>query len=254
MRGGAVGAAQQWLITVVPVLISTIGALASVAISRRAARAERLYAAEELATRFREPLLQAAFNLETRIYNIVELDFFGRFLGADSTESEKEYAVFNTMHIFAQYFCWVEIVRRESQFVDPRNDRRNRAPVAAIEAVRHIFSDSIGIEEKCFRLFRGEQRALGEVMLVPVTVPRSEAPRWDCLGYASFVHSLEDRQMARWFQRLREDIGEFSENPANRDRRLRLIQRSLMDTVDILDPHAHRVPSQLRKRLAAPSP
>jgi hypothetical protein len=169
MRGGIV---QQSIIPVLPILISTIGAVASVAISRRAAQVERLSAAEELATRFREPLLDAAFNLETRIYNIVELDFFGRFLGADSTESEKEYAVLNTMHVFAQYFCWVEILRRDSQFIDPRKEKLNRAMAAGIEAVRHTFADSIDIQEKCFRIFRGEQRALGEVVLVSAEVSR----------------------------------------------------------------------------------
>ncbi|MGH3801492.1 MAG: hypothetical protein ACRDTD_15430 [Pseudonocardiaceae bacterium] len=243
----------EWLTTVVSVLISTIGAIVSVAISRRAAREERLSAADELTRKFREPLLQAASNLQSRIYNIVELDFFDRFLGADSTDSEKEYAVLNTMHVFAQYFCWVEIVRRESQFIDPRDDQRNRAHALAMDAVSETFLDSIGIQEKCFRLFRGEQRALGEMMLVPTGVSTPGVPRWECRGYASFVQSLEDEQMARWFQRLREDIGEFAENPASRDGRLRLIQQRLVDIIDIVDPDAHSVPERLRNRLAAPS-
>ena len=248
MRGEAV---QQSYITVLSVLISTLGAIVSVAISRRAARVERLSAAQELATRFREPLLDAAFNLETRIYNIVELDFFGRFLGADSTESEKEYAVLNTMHVFAQYFCWVEILRRDSQFIDPRKEKLNRALAAGIEVVRDTFADSINIEERCFRLFRGEQRALGEVVVVSAEVSKSDGPGWESLGYANFVRSVEDEHMARWFRCLREYIGEISANPGNRDGRLRLIQRQLVDIIDILDPDARRVPSQLRKRLAA---
>jgi hypothetical protein len=243
---------QQWLGVAVPALISTVGAFVSVVFSLRAARVERLSAVEEIATRFREPLLQAAFNLETRIYNIVQLNFFDRFLGADSTDSEREYAVLNTMHVFAQYFCWLEVLRRESQFIDPRNDQSSRAALDGIEAVRDVFADSINIQDRCFRFFRGEQRALGEVMLVPVEVPRSGAPRWECLGYASFVQSLEDEQMARWFRTLREDIVEVSRDVANHDRRLRLIQRQLMDIIDILDPDARRVSSRLRKRLEAP--
>lgn len=249
MRGEAVQ--SQSLIPVLPVLISALGAVASVAISIRAARVERLSAAQELATRFREPLLDAAFNLETRIYNIVELDLFGRFLGADSTESEKEYAVLNTMHVFAQYFCWVEILRRDSQFIDPRKEKLNRALAAGIEAVRGTFADSINIEERCFRLFRGEQRALGEVVLVSADVSKSDGPGWECLGYANFVRAVEDEHMARWFRCLREYIGEISANPGNRDGRLRLIQRQLVDIIDILDPDARRVPSHLRRRLAA---
>ena len=57
---------QQWLGVAVPALISTVGAFVSVVFSLRAARVERLSAAEEIATRFREPLVQAASNLETR--------------------------------------------------------------------------------------------------------------------------------------------------------------------------------------------
>lgn len=244
---------QPWLIPVVTVLISTVGALVSVGISRRAARLERLYAAEELATRFREPLLQAAFHLETRIYNIIELDFFGRFLGADSTQPEKEYAVLNTMYVFAQYFGWNEILLRESQFLDPRNDQRNRVVVAGLEAVRAAFADSIGIQDRCFRFFRGEQRAIGEVMLVRTEAPKAEAPRWECLGYAAFVQSLEDGQMARWFRSLQKDIEDIGSDVARCDRRLRLVHHRLMDIIDVLDPHARRVPGQLRERLAAPS-
>jgi hypothetical protein len=244
---------QQWLGVAVPALISTVGAFVSVVFSLRAARVERLSAAEEIATRFREPFLRAASNLQGRIYNIVELNFFDRFLGADSTDSEREYAVVNTMYVFAQYFCWAEIIRRESQFIDPRNDETNRASALGLEAVSDTFADSIDIQERCFRLFRGEQRALGEVMLVPIEASRSGTPRWECLGYASFVQSLEGEQMARWFRTLREDIGEVSRDVANRDGRLRLIQRQLMDIIDILDPHARRVPSWLRKRLEAPS-
>ncbi|HKR48183.1 MAG TPA: hypothetical protein VJT72_01160 [Pseudonocardiaceae bacterium] len=242
----------EWLVPVVAALISTIGAVVSVVITRRAAREERLSVTEEFARKFREPLLQAASNLQGRIYNIIELNFFGNFLSADSADSEKEYAVLNTMHVFAQYFCWAEIVRRESQFLDPRNDRVNRAPALAMEATSEAFLDSINVPEKCFRFFRGEQRALGEMMMVPTGVSTPGAPRWECLGYASFVRSLEDEQMARWFRRLKEDIAEFAENPTARDGRLRLIHRRLMDFIEIVDPHAHSVSMQLRNRLNPP--
>jgi hypothetical protein len=244
---------QQGWLTVLPVLISTIGAIVSVTISRRTARIERLSAAEELATRFREPLLYAVFNLETRIYNIVELDFLGRFLGEDNTDSEKEYAVLNTMYVFAQFFCWAEIMRREAQFIDPRNDRRNRAYRTGLEAVYDTIADSIVIQEKYFRLFRGEQRALGEVMLVPTEASKPGFPRWECMTYPSFVQSLTDEQMARWFRSLREDIEEARKDVKKYGGRLRLIHDRLMDVVDILDPDGWRVPSRLRMRLTGSS-
>lgn len=245
---------EQWVIPMLTSLISVCGAFVSVIYSRRSVRAERLEAAEELAVRFREPLLQAVFNLETRIYNIVELGFFARFLAPDSMEEEREYAVLNTLYVVAQYFCWLEILRRESQFVDPRNDQRNREVVRTLEAVRDGFTDSITVHERCFRLFRGEQRALGEVMLVPALDPRPGAPRWECMGYAAFVRALEDPQTARWFRRLRADIEVLAQDVHGHDVRLRLIQHRLMDILDTVDPEARRIPAGLRKRVGTASP
>ena len=109
-------------------------------------RSERLEAADQLATGFTEPLLQAVFNLETRIYNIVELDFFVASITPDSSEEDREYAVLNTLYVVGQYFCWCEILRRDSQFVDPRDDERNCEVMRTLEAVRDTFTDSITSE------------------------------------------------------------------------------------------------------------
>jgi len=233
-------------------LISVGGALVSLAYSRRSARAERLDAADQLAVRFREPLLHAVFNLETRLYNIVELGFFARFLTPDSSEEDREYAVLNTLYVVAQYFCWCEILRRDSQFVDPRDDERNCDVIRTLEAVRETFTNSV--DERCFRLFRGEQRALGEVLLVPAVDPHPGAPRWECMGYAAFVRALDDPQTARWFRRLRSDIETLAHDVQGHDARLRHIQNRLIDILDILDPDADRIPLDLRKRVNLPAP
>jgi hypothetical protein len=238
---------EQWIVPVLTAVISTLGAVVSVWYSRRAARIERMDTAEELAKRFREPLLEAAFNLQTRIYNIIELDFFERFLGEDNTKEDREYAKLNTMYVFAQYFCWLEILRGHAQFIDLRDDQRNRILVSRLEAVNDAFADSVNIDP--FRLFRGEQRALGEVMLVRIADPQPGTPRWECMGYAAFVEALEQEPMARWFRRLEEDIAVTTNDRKGHDARLRVIQRRLMDLVDLLDPQGHRVPSHLRQRV-----
>ncbi len=238
---------EAWIVPVLTALISTVGAIVSVWYGRQAARRERMDAAEELATRFREPLLQATFNLQSRIYNIVELDFFGRFFGEGSTKEDREYVELYTFYLFAQYFCWLEILSHHAQFLDPRNDQTNRVMTGALEAVRDAFADSS--DNGTFRLFRGEQRALGEVMLVRIADPQPGAPRWECMGYAAFVEAFESEQVARWFRRLGEDIAVTARDCRGHDSRLRLIQRCLMDVVDVLDPDSLRVPSHLRQRV-----
>jgi hypothetical protein len=241
------------VVDVVPVITSAVsvaGAFVSAAYARRAVSKDRREAADQLVVRFTEPLLQATFNLQTRIYNIVELKFFERFHNAASPAEDREYAVLNTLYVVAQYFCWIEILRRDSQFVDPRNNERTVDLVRGLENIRDAFANSYTIDERCFRIFRGEQRALGELMLVPVVNPSPGVPRWECLGYAPFVSALDDPKVARWFGKLRQDIEILVGDTAARDARLREIQRRLVDVIDAIDPRQRRVPAHLRHRLA----
>src|SRR5690349_1031420 len=133
--------------SLVTAVISVAGALISVIFSRRAVAKDRREVADQIATRFTEPLLEAVFNLETRIYNIVELGFFDRFHHAGSSEQDREYAVLNSLYVVAQYFCWIEILRRDAQFIDPRNNQRNAVVLRGLEAVRDAFADSLAEPE-----------------------------------------------------------------------------------------------------------
>jgi hypothetical protein len=67
-------------------------------------------AAEATVTKYREPLVSAAFEMQARIYNIST----GRFFGKDRSS----YHVDHTLYVFAQYLGWREIIRQEIQFMD----------------------------------------------------------------------------------------------------------------------------------------
>src|SRR5512144_1475496 len=157
------------VVSLVAAGISASAAVVSGWFTRRTIASERLAVADELAVRFREPLLQAAFNLQSRIYNLVRLGFLERFMAETSRPEDREYAAENTLYLLGQYFCWVEILRRESQFLDARSRARNRAVADQLEKIRDVFASS-EIPELVFRIFRGEQRAIGEVMLTPSEV------------------------------------------------------------------------------------
>jgi hypothetical protein len=230
-------------------LISVAGAMISLWFSRRAAQHDRVVAAEELAVKFREPLIQAAFNLETRLYNILRQDFLQRFLLSDVADQDRDYAVDNTLYVLGQYFCWVEIIRRESQYLDPRDRARNRVVSQHLEGIRDVFATSEGFEDPVFRLFRGEQRAVAEVMLVPVQEPQQGLPRWECMGYAAFVTALRNDDFSRWFTRLREDITALAKEPDLHRERIVSAQHALLGLIDVLDPSGERVPLTLRVRL-----
>jgi hypothetical protein len=237
------------VLSIVTALISVSGALISFRFSRRATQHDRVAAAEASAVKFREPLIQAAFNLETRLYNILKQDFLGRFLLSDVAVQDRDYAVDNTLYVLGQYFCWVEIIRRESQYMDPRDPRRNRAVGTQLEEIRDVFASSERFEDSVFRLFRGEQRALGEVMLAPVPEPHDGLPRWECLGYAAFVTALRNDEFGRWFTQLSEDITAVAKEPdLHRDRLVRA-QNALVGLIEVLDPAGDRIQLKFRERL-----
>jgi hypothetical protein len=230
--------------------LSVLGATISVLFAHRFRRAARLDEADDLALHFREPLLQAAFNLQSRLFNIGRMNFLGEFLtGRDVTDDEREYAVCNTVYLIGQYLGWVEAIRRESQYMDPLSKERNRRIAERLERVRVTFADSRELKDPVLRLFRGEQRAIGEVMLLPTKPSSSEVPRWECKGYAQFILDREQARVQRWFSRLEDDVTVLAKDLEPHLDRLTRLQRELLEVVDVLDPDGDRVPMSHRERL-----
>jgi hypothetical protein len=230
--------------------ISVSGAVVSAFYANRLKRAAQIEQADSLAVRFREPVLQAAFNLQSRIYNIVRQGFLEDFLLADqASEDEREYAVRNTSYLVGQYLAWVEIIRRESQYVDPRSRARNREIVGRLEAVRDVFAESRALKDPTMRIFRGEQRAIGEVMMVPTEPALPGVPRWECMGYGRFVAEHDVGGIQRWFRRIENDVTLLAKEHDSPSERLIQVQHGLLDLIDVLDPEADRVPLRQREHL-----
>jgi len=79
--------------------------------------------------------------------------------------------------------------------------------MACMEVVREVLSDSFKFTNPTLRIFRGDQRAIGEALLTKTDNPQSGwGSRWDCVGYAAFVKALDDKDTARWFTTLLEDV------------------------------------------------
>lgn len=244
---------------IVVAVISGVVSLAAAAISLLSARSvarlnseleERRHArskeeqAAELRSRYRDPLLGAAFDLQSRLYNIVAKDFLIRYCGEDD-QSSRTYAVENTLYVLAEYLGWVEILRREIRFLDLGGELANREWVTTLELVRDTFArDDI---DPVLRVFRGDQRAIGEVMTVT-----GEGDRRECRGYASFAVERQRRDFSRWFEPLEADIQLLSREPTQHLERPVLLQHALVDVVELLDPKCARFPAERRTRLDTP--
>jgi hypothetical protein len=204
--------------------------------------------AEELTARYRDPLLAAVFDLQGRLHGIVALDFMRRYY-AEGDQWARRYAIENTLYVVAEYFAWVEIIRREIQFLELGEETANERWVDAINRVRDVFASHK--MDSALHIFRGDQRAIGEVMTATVT-ESGAARRHDCIGYAAFVVRREDPEFARWFGKLEQDVTLLAcERDAHLDRVI-LLQRALVDIIEILDERCTRYPRAIRTKLDLP--
>jgi hypothetical protein len=209
---------------------------------RQRAERQRLEERQDLMRRFRDPLLWAAFDLQSRIFNMVAQGFLQVYL-ANGTRDEKKYARNNTMFVLAEYLGWVELVRRHVQFLDlGESPKDNRTLVDHLSKVSGTLNTD-GLPSP-FRVFRGEQRAIGELMIDD----NSQEPA--CIGYAKFCAKLtDDSSFANWFNPLSAGIDDLGQNKTARPDRLILLQNNLLELIDFLDPRSDRFPDRHRSKL-----
>jgi hypothetical protein len=202
--------------------------------------------AQRILHQYRDPLLDAAQTLQSRSYNIVANGYLGSYLHCGNPEEER-YARDYTVFAVAEYLTWVEIVRRELRFLDVGAEDSNRTLMGLLmQTQMTIQSDKL---QGPFRLFRGHQRAVAELMMVPTNAP--EGPRNECIGYAAFCDRLdEDEDFATWFERLRREVDALVRR--DYDGRLTRLQNDLVDLIDHLDPKYVRIPQNFRNRLPLP--
>ena len=210
---------------------------------QRAAQArqqERL----NLMNHVRDPILWAAFDLQSRLYNIVAQGLLFVYL-IRGTAEQQAYVKQNTVFLFGQYLAWMEIIRRGIQFLDLGNKRENREVVNQFSRISDTLN-SDGFPDALFCIFRGDQRAIGEIMIgAPIDGELS------CIGYAEFcTKSDADPLFARWFISLSEGIDQLAGDDQWHPR-LVALQNNLVDLINLLDPESIRFPDRHRSKLQA---
>ncbi|MFK0022858.1 hypothetical protein [Streptomyces sp. NPDC090798] len=234
--------------------LSGVVALASVAYSSQANRKNslledelerqkveraRMLERQDVMSRVRDPLLWAAFDFQSRLYNIAAQGFLRvHFVQA----RDQQYAVRSTLYVLAEYLGWVEILRRRIFFLDLGNQESNRQIVRLFTRISNVLNDD-AYPDRHFRLFRSDQRAIGELVI------RGDNDADSCIGYAEFCARLEsDSGFAAWFASLSDSVAELASLPG-RHPRLVDLQVALMDLIDFLDPQQERFPQKSRFRL-----
>lgn len=191
-------------------------------------RREKQESALAAAQRVYEPMAQAAAELQSRIYNIVENDWVTltkRYEGHD------DYPTKSTAFLFAHYFGWIE-ARRQSVLISSGKGGRDEKVQDLIDDIQKIMrrsEDSAG-----FSFFSAEQRAIGELMFYWEVVPDSGLRIPHVLGYAAFSAKYkEDPAFREWFGPIDTGLARVAQGDAHR---LIDIQGGLVHLILELDP------------------
>ena len=119
------------------------------------------------------------------------------------------------MFLFGEFLAWLEIIRREIQFLDLGSVQETKDLSRKLHEVQDQIATTSELRDD-FYLYRGQQRAIGELMLVRTDGRTAAGPRYECMGYAAFVAAQEDPAFAKWFTRLGDAIDQVRENKPER--------------------------------------
>jgi len=200
----------------------------------------------EIMARYRDPLIRSAIDLQRRIYSTVRLDYLEKLY--QRSQAEQNYAIQHTLFLIAEYLGWVEILRREIQFLDLGDIEMNRRLMQVLFKISDAFFSEK--TDSAFRIYYGEQRAIGEIM-ISVGHTTIDSTKHECIGYASFVKRFNDPEFAIWFGRLKNDFERKAEGSFTNDERLIVLQHALIDLIDFLDPEGIRTPKEERQKISS---
>ena len=203
------------------------------------AEADQRAKTEQTTRQFREPLGRAAYELQSRIFNIVRSGFAEAYLGK-SDDRKQSFAIKHTLFVIAQYFAWTELIRREIQFIDLGADAETRKLAQLQHKIYSIWQTER--YDPLLRVFGGEQHAIGERMI-------REGPRGvQCIGYASFLDYMKS-DPDPLICALENDVKSLGTCFERALPRLIELQHSLIDLVVFLDPEEIRFPHKNRTKI-----
>jgi hypothetical protein len=184
----------------------------------REALFDRTLVAADILSRYREPLAGAAYDLQSRIYNILCMDFLGKWWDDPDRVDD---AVTTTLFRLAQYFGWTELLRRKIQFLSfPEDDDTRDVSRLQFNIGKSFLTDEYG---PGLMIWSDEQRAIGEQMII------EDHGDVLCMGYARF-RGLCQATFGDYVDRLQDEIRQ-----PGVETRLRDVQHLLCDLVETLD-------------------
>lgn len=118
---------------------------------------------------------------------------------------------------------------------------------AALDSIASTCSSDRAYSDSALRIFRSQQRALGELMIDDDGHDAEGRTRTDCMGFAAFSARLaqSDDPIQAWFKPLVQGVERLAVGPAS-NARVRAFQHSLLNLLVVVDPQFERFPAPQR--------
>jgi len=248
------------LVSIIIAVLALVGTIANVSLTiwekRYTEQRKRYDALADVVAKYRDPLHLAAEDLSTKIINIQRGLY--TWLSEGASRAQQDYVVMHTAYVFGQFFGWLYILRRDTQFLLPstRYDEESGTVRTILHNIRMTLRSSA--DDSLFMILTGEQEAMGELMTVVDGSDSDERERnggggakpsggqCRCMGYATFVKTWKrDPEFREWFGNIVTGLTELNRlapDPATSsgahlpDKRLQLLQHQLVDLIECLDP------------------
>ena len=191
-------------LTVIGALVTTTGTLIGlflkeVLLARSFEQWKTKQALAQVSRKYQEPIALAAIELSTRLTRICRLypaDFMdstllssvpdGSALNSADDPHYRRYTLISTVYRLCAFLGWVELYRQDTTYLDTASSSSERRVDRAIFAIRSDLADGQLNKARDWEhwhdalLFREEQRAIGESMIVSTAASRT------VMGYAEF--------------------------------------------------------------------
>ncbi|KAH8810892.1 hypothetical protein F5884DRAFT_262239 [Xylogone sp. PMI_703] len=223
------------VVSIIIAVVSLVGSLAAAGfagwISFYIDQVRRRAEAKALVHKYRDPLMLAAYDLQSRLWGLVQHNL----LTYAEDENKKDLVYVYTAFLVGQYLSWTYILRRQAQFLRFSTDKTNNRLNKILDAITFDFSLDKHRGEDPFMLWRGQQMAIGELMTL-----KEEGGQLYCMGFAAFAERYRtEAEFKKWFQPIETGITLLTNARTQGNHvatfRLRRLQHLLVDLVLLLD-------------------
>jgi hypothetical protein len=249
-------------LTVLGAAVTTMGTLIGLVLKERIfarsfERWKTQLSLQQVARRYREPIALTALELCNRLTDVCD-EYPPEFLDSSiltvvaptrptltsaADPYFKRYRLVSTVYRLCAFLGWIELYRQETTYLEPEESSRTREVERAIFAIRSDLADGQLNKAQDWQswddalIFREEQRAIGELMIVTTGQTRT------IMGYAEFAESYPRTgtlPRERWFARGAAFLLDLKRTKDFRQSRLRRLIVHLTDLAELLAPNRVR--------------